>query len=165
MTYEYVKWHFVFKIFLGTANVIEACSKSNVQYCVYTSSTSVVGPNANGDPFTNGNEATSYPIKPATNYDNTKLVAEEKIIKANGKVLSNGKLSILCVYTWLTLLLLVIGVIATCRYQSQKNSTEKQFDKTQTRRTVERNFGQGFKKVCRLLEKDLDHILTCKTSS
>ena len=119
-----VKWHFVFKIFLGTANVIEACSKSNVQYCVYTSSTSVVGPNANGDPFTNGNEATSYPIKPATNYDNTKLVAEEKIIKANGKVLSNGKLSILCVYTWLTLLLLVIGVIATCRYQSQKNSTK-----------------------------------------
>ena len=52
-----------------------------------------MGPNANGDPFHMGDEATPYPIKPATTYDRTKREAEDKMLAANGKSLTKGKVS------------------------------------------------------------------------
>ncbi|XP_048868841.1 3 beta-hydroxysteroid dehydrogenase type 7-like [Brienomyrus brachyistius] len=69
----------------GTANVIEACMESGIQYLIYTSSMEVVGPNIKGDPFIRGNEDSLYEVCHEMPYPKSKAEAERLVLDANGK--------------------------------------------------------------------------------
>ncbi|XP_018429896.1 PREDICTED: 3 beta-hydroxysteroid dehydrogenase/Delta 5--_4-isomerase type 1-like [Nanorana parkeri] len=74
----------------GTEQLLEACLQNNVQYFIYTSSMEVMGPNARGDPIINGTEETAYDSKLGFSYGQSKSLAEQKVLKANGQELQDG---------------------------------------------------------------------------
>jgi sterol-4alpha-carboxylate 3-dehydrogenase (decarboxylating) len=72
----------------GTKNVIEAAVNSNVQKLVYTSSAGVVFV---GDDLENATEDTPYPKVAMDVYNETKAIAEQLVVAANGR---NGLLTV-----------------------------------------------------------------------
>uniref|UniRef100_S4RES3 3-beta hydroxysteroid dehydrogenase/isomerase domain-containing protein n=1 Tax=Petromyzon marinus TaxID=7757 RepID=S4RES3_PETMA len=71
----------------GTQNVVRACVEASVPILVYTSSTEVVGPNKQFDPFFRihrGNEDTPYKVSHNNFYSSTKCEAEKIVLSANG---------------------------------------------------------------------------------
>ncbi|OCT91404.1 hypothetical protein XELAEV_18014458mg [Xenopus laevis] len=62
----------------GTERLLEACVQNNVRYFVYTSSVEAVGPNMQGDPVVNGDEAGN------------------SVLRANGRALKDGGTLITC---------------------------------------------------------------------
>lgn len=74
----------------GTENLIAACTIAGVRALVLTSSMEVVGPNANFDPFI-GNEDTPYPCIPSCAYAESKALAEQLVLRANGCVVEGGE--------------------------------------------------------------------------
>lgn len=72
----------------GTENVIQACIKKNVPRLVYTSTFNVV---FGGQSIKNGDESMPYlPLnRHADNYSRTKAIAENKVLKSNGRPLAN----------------------------------------------------------------------------
>ncbi|XP_029997023.1 3 beta-hydroxysteroid dehydrogenase type 7-like [Sphaeramia orbicularis] len=75
----------------GTENVINACVENSIQSLVYTSSTSVIGPNMNGDPFIRGNEDSPYLVKHTMPYPKSKAKAEKLVLEANGTKVKGGQ--------------------------------------------------------------------------
>ncbi|XP_053561108.1 3 beta-hydroxysteroid dehydrogenase/Delta 5--_4-isomerase type 1-like [Bombina bombina] len=80
----------------GTQNLLEACVHNNVPYFIYTSSVEVVGPNSRGDPVFDGNENMVYESKLNFPYGQSKMLAEQSVLKANGRVLKDGGTLITC---------------------------------------------------------------------
>ncbi len=79
------KWDDYYKInVIGTENVIAACLAANVKNLVYTSTPSVV---FNGKDIENGDESLHYGKKGLCHYAKTKIIAEQKVIAANGEQL------------------------------------------------------------------------------
>jgi len=72
---------------IGSKNIIKAALKKNVKYLIYTSSPSVVFDSRN---ISNKDETLTYAKKHFCEYSKTKKLAEESILKANGK---NGLLT------------------------------------------------------------------------
>jgi len=66
---------------IGTENVINACKKHGVKKLIYTSSPSVV---YNATNQVNIDETTPYPQKFLAYYPETKAIAEQKVLEANG---------------------------------------------------------------------------------
>lgn len=65
----------------GTRNVIAACQSARVPRLVYTSSIDVV---FDGTPIADGDETLSYPRRHLDYYSETKMLAEQAVIAANG---------------------------------------------------------------------------------
>ncbi len=70
---------------LGTKNVIETCHKHKIRRLVYTSSPSVV---FDGKDMESADESVPYPTHYEAHYPKTKAMAEQEILKANGKDLA-----------------------------------------------------------------------------
>jgi len=66
---------------IGTGNVIEACRSHNVPKLVFTSTPSVV---ANGQARRGGDESLPYPNRYESYYAQSKAIAEQMVIEANG---------------------------------------------------------------------------------
>lgn len=66
----------------GTKNVIQACLDNKINYLVFTSSSSVV---FDGKPLHFVTEDHPYAAKPMDYYTQTKIMAEQLILEANGK--------------------------------------------------------------------------------
>ncbi|MEE6526346.1 hypothetical protein FKM82_026948, partial [Ascaphus truei] len=79
-----------------TQYLLEACVQSNVHYFIYTSSVEVVGPNTRGDPIINGSEDLVYENKSNFSYGQSKSLAEQCVLKANGRALGDGGHLITC---------------------------------------------------------------------
>lgn len=73
----------------GAESVVSACVIAGVKHLVYTSSMEVVGPNSRYEPFV-GNEESEYPRSPSSCYACTKALAEQTILRANGRRVSGG---------------------------------------------------------------------------
>ncbi|XP_011376919.2 3 beta-hydroxysteroid dehydrogenase type 7 isoform X2 [Pteropus vampyrus] len=80
----------------GTKNVIEACVQTGTQFLVYTSSMEVVGPNVKGHPFYRGNEDTPYEAVHRHPYPHSKALAEQLVLKANGRKVRGGLPLVTC---------------------------------------------------------------------
>ncbi|KAI8913533.1 3-beta hydroxysteroid dehydrogenase/isomerase family-domain-containing protein [Gorgonomyces haynaldii] len=65
----------------GTHNIIAACKRNNVQKLVFTSSCGVI---YNGQDLINADETTPYCKVHMDAYNETKAIAEEAVLKANG---------------------------------------------------------------------------------
>ncbi|MFN8529267.1 MAG: NAD-dependent epimerase/dehydratase family protein [Anaerolineae bacterium] len=65
----------------GTRNVIAACQRHHVSKLVYTSSIDVV---FDGTPIRDGDETLPYPTRHLDYYGETKAIAEQAVIAANG---------------------------------------------------------------------------------
>ncbi|KFV65774.1 3 beta-hydroxysteroid dehydrogenase/Delta 5--_4-isomerase, partial [Dryobates pubescens] len=74
----------------GTQLLLEACVRCNVQHFIYTSTIEVTGPNCKGDPIFNGDEDTAYESKSNFPYAQSKRLAEESVLRADGRVLKDG---------------------------------------------------------------------------
>jgi sterol-4alpha-carboxylate 3-dehydrogenase (decarboxylating) len=72
----------------GTKNVIDACLESNVRKLIYVGSCGVV---FDGHTIANGKETLPYPKKHLDPYTESRALAEEATLKANG---SNGLLTV-----------------------------------------------------------------------
>jgi len=71
---------------IGTENVIKACKTNGIKYLIYTSSPSVV---YKGQDLTNADERTSYGTRTHMgHYAYTKMLAEQKVLAANGEELA-----------------------------------------------------------------------------
>ena len=70
---------------LGTSNVITGCLAAGVRHLVYTSSPSVTFDGRDQECV---NESVPYPKKFLANYPWTKAMAEESVLKSNGKALN-----------------------------------------------------------------------------
>ncbi|CAN2389452.1 3-beta-hydroxy-delta5-steroid dehydrogenase activity, partial [Pristimantis euphronides] len=72
----------------GTDNVIQACLNKSIPRLVYTSTFNVV---FGGQSIKNGDESMPYlPLnRHADNYSRTKAIAENKVLKSNGRLLAN----------------------------------------------------------------------------
>jgi nucleoside-diphosphate-sugar epimerase len=69
----------------GNQNVIEICQKYNIPRLIYTSTMDVVCSDER-KPYKNIDETTPYPtILPKDHYSRSKIIAEQLVIKANGK--------------------------------------------------------------------------------
>ncbi|XP_063302083.1 3 beta-hydroxysteroid dehydrogenase/Delta 5--_4-isomerase-like isoform X2 [Pelobates fuscus] len=79
-----------------TENLLEACVQNDVRYFIFTSSVEVVGPNTSGDPIVNGHEDLVYVGKLRSPYGQSKRLAEERVLKANGRALKSGGILITC---------------------------------------------------------------------
>ncbi|RKO85118.1 3-beta hydroxysteroid dehydrogenase/isomerase family-domain-containing protein [Blyttiomyces helicus] len=66
----------------GTKNVVDACVAEGVKKLVFTSSASV---NYNGQDVRNGREEVPYCDVPMNAYNETKAIAEDYVLKANGR--------------------------------------------------------------------------------
>lgn len=66
----------------GTRNVITACQETGVKVLVYTSSAGVV---FDGSPLINVDETEPYPVVPFDAYNESKAIAEELALQANGE--------------------------------------------------------------------------------
>ncbi len=66
----------------GTLNVLKACQQHAVSKLIYTSSPSVV---FDGTPHEEVNETAPYPAKYLCHYPHSKALAEQAVLKANGK--------------------------------------------------------------------------------
>ncbi|XP_008945425.1 PREDICTED: 3 beta-hydroxysteroid dehydrogenase/Delta 5--_4-isomerase-like [Merops nubicus] len=80
----------------GTQLLLEACAHCNVQYFIYTSSIEVTGPNYKGDPVFNGDEDTAYESILTFPYAQSKRLAEDSVLKADGQVLEDGSVLMTC---------------------------------------------------------------------
>ncbi|XP_053312951.1 3 beta-hydroxysteroid dehydrogenase/Delta 5--_4-isomerase-like [Spea bombifrons] len=80
----------------GTERLLEACVRNNVRYFIYTSSVEVVGPNTRGDPITDGHEEQLYDSNLSFSYGQSKRLAEQKVLKANGRALKDGGTLVTC---------------------------------------------------------------------
>ncbi|CAC21371.1 133L protein [Yaba-like disease virus] len=76
--------------FKGTKNVIDACITNEIEFLVFTSCMSVIGPNKTGDVFI-GNEYNSYYTSFNNAYSSSKSDAEKIIISSNGIQVGNNK--------------------------------------------------------------------------
>jgi nucleoside-diphosphate-sugar epimerase len=65
----------------GTLNIIAACQIAGVPRLIYTSSVDVV---FDGTPIANGDERLPYPKRHLDYYSETKMLAEQAVIRANG---------------------------------------------------------------------------------
>lgn len=74
----------------GTRNVIAACQQTGVPRLVYTSSIDVV---FDGTPIIDGDETLPYPDKHLDYYSETKMLAEQAVIAANGTPTINAALT------------------------------------------------------------------------
>ena len=72
---------------VGTENVIAACLAQGVGKLVYTSSPSVV---FDGRDEAGIDESAPYPARYLTHYPQTKAIAEQAVLKANGAAMANG---------------------------------------------------------------------------
>jgi len=70
---------------LGTKNVLQACREAGVPKLVYTSTPSVVH---DGGDIEGGNESLPYPKRFSSVYPETKAIAEQAVLRANGPELS-----------------------------------------------------------------------------
>lgn len=70
---------------VGTSNVIAGCRKHGVRKLIYTSSPSVI---FDGHDHVDANESLPYPTKFLSHYPNSKALAEQAIIVANGPELA-----------------------------------------------------------------------------
>lgn len=75
---------------VGTQNLVDCCLKENVPYLIYTSTYNVV---FGGQSLENQDESLDYfPVeKHSDEYSRTKSLAEQFVLKNNGKQLQNGK--------------------------------------------------------------------------
>ncbi|KAM8977768.1 3 beta-hydroxysteroid dehydrogenase/Delta 5--_4-isomerase type 1-like [Pelodytes ibericus] len=80
----------------GTEQLLEACIQNNVPHFVYTSSVEVVGPNTRGDPIMDGHEGLAYESKLSHQYGQSKSLAEQTVLQANGRPLKDGGKLITC---------------------------------------------------------------------
>ncbi|NWR78369.1 3BHS isomerase, partial [Centropus unirufus] len=80
----------------GTHLLLEVCVRCNVQHFIYTSTIEVTGPNYKGDPIFNGDEDTAYVSVPKFPYAQTKRLAENSVLKADGKALKDGGILMTC---------------------------------------------------------------------
>ncbi|NXL58126.1 3BHS isomerase, partial [Chordeiles acutipennis] len=80
----------------GTQLLLEACVRCNVQHFIYTSTIEVTGPNCKGDPIFNGDEDTAYESTSRSPYAQSKRLAEESVLKADGQVLKDGGTLMTC---------------------------------------------------------------------
>ncbi|OCT93573.1 hypothetical protein XELAEV_18011248mg [Xenopus laevis] len=80
----------------GTERLLEACVQNNVHSFVYTSSVEVVGPNMRGDPVVNGDEELVYNSKLSFTYGQSKRLAENSVLRANGRALKDEGTLITC---------------------------------------------------------------------
>jgi len=69
----------------GTVNVLEACRINGIRKLVYTSSPSVV---FDGNNVENGDESLPYPYRYEADYPETKALAEQLVLAANGPTLA-----------------------------------------------------------------------------
>ena len=67
---------------LGTENVIQACLANRIPKLIYTSSPSVI---YDGRPHENADESLPYPASYLAHYPRSKRLAEEAVLRANGK--------------------------------------------------------------------------------
>lgn len=74
----------------GTKNVVDSCLFNGIRVLVYTSSSSVVGPNFRGDVMIRGNEHTYYRSNHKEAYPLSKQLAEKYILEANGTMSNIG---------------------------------------------------------------------------
>uniref|UniRef100_A0A803Y156 3-beta hydroxysteroid dehydrogenase/isomerase domain-containing protein n=1 Tax=Meleagris gallopavo TaxID=9103 RepID=A0A803Y156_MELGA len=79
-----------------TQMLLEACARGNVQHFIYTSSIEVAGPNCKGDPIFNGDEDTPYESTSRFPYAQSKRLAEESVLKADGQMLKDGGMLVTC---------------------------------------------------------------------
>ncbi|XP_046762715.1 hydroxy-delta-5-steroid dehydrogenase, 3 beta- and steroid delta-isomerase 1 isoform X3 [Gallus gallus] len=80
----------------GTQMLLEACAHCNVQHFIYTSTIEVAGPNCRGDPIFNGDEDTPYESTSKFPYAQSKRLAEECVLKADGQMLKDGGVLVTC---------------------------------------------------------------------
>uniref|UniRef100_A0A8B9E3H3 3-beta hydroxysteroid dehydrogenase/isomerase domain-containing protein n=1 Tax=Anser cygnoides TaxID=8845 RepID=A0A8B9E3H3_ANSCY len=80
----------------GTQMLLEACTRCNVQHFIYTSTVEVTGPNCKGDPVFNGDEDTVYECMSKSIYAQSKRLAEDFVLKADGQVLKDGGVLLTC---------------------------------------------------------------------
>lgn len=76
--------------------LLEACARGNVQHFIYTSTIEVAGPNCKGDPIFNGDEDTPYESTSKFPYAQSKRLAEESVLKADGQMLKDGGTLVTC---------------------------------------------------------------------
>ncbi|XP_051636249.1 3 beta-hydroxysteroid dehydrogenase/Delta 5--_4-isomerase type 1 isoform X3 [Manacus candei] len=82
--------------FESTQLLLEACVRCNVQHFIYTSTIEVTGPNCRGDPIFNGDEDTAYESISKFPYAQSKRLAEDSVLKADGQVLKDGGTLMTC---------------------------------------------------------------------
>ncbi|NXH20203.1 3BHS isomerase, partial [Bucco capensis] len=80
----------------GTQLLLEACVCCNVQHFIYTSTIEVTGPNCRGDPIFNGDEETPYESTSRFPYAQSKSLAEESVLRADGQLLKDGGTLMTC---------------------------------------------------------------------
>ncbi|XP_040428591.1 3 beta-hydroxysteroid dehydrogenase/Delta 5--_4-isomerase-like [Cygnus olor] len=80
----------------GTQMLLEASTRCNVQHFIYTSTVEVTGPNCKGDPVFNGDEDTVYECMSKSIYAQSKRLAEDFVLKADGQVLKDGGVLLTC---------------------------------------------------------------------
>ncbi|NXP46846.1 3BHS isomerase, partial [Heliornis fulica] len=80
----------------GTQLLLEACVQCDVQHFIYTSTIEVTGPNCKGDPVFSGDEDTPYESTSKFPYAESKRLAENSVLKANGRVLKGGGTLVTC---------------------------------------------------------------------
>ncbi|XP_009977909.1 PREDICTED: 3 beta-hydroxysteroid dehydrogenase/Delta 5--_4-isomerase-like [Tauraco erythrolophus] len=80
----------------GTQLLLEASVRCNVQHFIYTSTIEVKGPNCKGDPIFNGDEDTAYDSTSKSPYAQSKKLAEESVLKADGQTLKDGGVLTTC---------------------------------------------------------------------
>ncbi|NXJ94080.1 3BHS isomerase, partial [Corythaixoides concolor] len=80
----------------GTQLLLEACIRCNVQHLIYTSTIEVKGPNCRGDPIFNGDEDTVYDSTSKSPYAQSKKLAEDSVLKADGQMLKDGGVLMTC---------------------------------------------------------------------
>ncbi|XP_067849083.1 hydroxy-delta-5-steroid dehydrogenase, 3 beta- and steroid delta-isomerase 1 [Heptranchias perlo] len=80
----------------GNRLLLETCIQKNVKIFIYTSSVEAMGPNARGDPISNGDEETVYLSKLKFLYSRTKYHAEQFALTVNGSLLPNGERMVTC---------------------------------------------------------------------
>ncbi|KAM6309712.1 3 beta-hydroxysteroid dehydrogenase/Delta 5--_4-isomerase-like [Podargus strigoides] len=76
--------------------LLEACVSCSVQHLIYTSTIEVTGPNCKGDPIVNGDEDTAYESTPTFPYAQSKRLAEDAVLQADGQVLQDGGTLVTC---------------------------------------------------------------------
>ncbi|NXD14584.1 3BHS isomerase, partial [Nothocercus nigrocapillus] len=81
---------------IGTQLLLEACTRCNVQHFIYTSTIEVTGPNCRGDPVFNGDEDTVYESISKSPYAQSKKLAEDSVLKADGQILKDGGVLLTC---------------------------------------------------------------------
>uniref|UniRef100_A0A8C5MIS0 3-beta hydroxysteroid dehydrogenase/isomerase domain-containing protein n=1 Tax=Leptobrachium leishanense TaxID=445787 RepID=A0A8C5MIS0_9ANUR len=80
----------------GTEKLLDACLQNNVRYFIFTSSVEVVGPNTRGDLPMDGEDEQVYEDKFLSPYGESKRLAEQSVLRANGLALGGGGKLVTC---------------------------------------------------------------------